>query len=797
MANAFTRLTRALFARRTAAPRPPVQDWSDTPLARWLDRPERPLGGLAAEGADLFALIAGETSTEVLAAAIRRARATGDRRSEIAASERLVALTAAPDVACPLAELLFWSGRPDRAAAVLAATPRPAEAPGTWDMTAVLLAASGADPVRGRDEAVAIAGGATGGLRAALVARIVEADLRRGDTAAAQSLLDAERGAGGWRKPLALLAVRTRLVAEGPEAALALLQAEDVTAAIGDDAEAAAAIEARVRAALGRHEEVCERLFPLIAEAPWSWSLYAPAGEAAWNCDRLRDFADLLDRAAALYPARTDLLQLRCTAAADLGEFELAERLLAELRPRSEWAYHEARLALVCQRPGDGQLDAALAEAEAAGVPARVPAMVVASFAYFYGAAQVGLDRALDMIAPFADMSGEDAGYARLRLRLLIGLGRDAAAEALWQGLPPGLRREAGLEPFGLYFEQRAGRHAAARAGWTRHLARTAPVALNARSAYPDCLALKYDAAAGSPRDVFLFLTVFNGIEYIDWFLAYYRRLGVAQFFIVDNGSTDGTRERLLAEPDVSLFHAGGSFRRSGCGVFWVNHLLRRFGAGHWCLHVDMDEAFVFPHMDAGRSLRDFLDFLEAEGAEGAAGAMIDIYPADLASAAAEAAGGGDPFAASRYVDRDYSFLPCETPPYVFVQGGLRSRLTGRSLMMTKAPLIRMAPDVAYLVTNHQHTHLPLSSVRVGLLHYKFVGDIRARLAEAIDRQEHFMGARFYRALAAPVEAGAAGAGGGFLSPWSVPCEGPRTLVDLGLIASSPGWDGWNATAGA
>ena len=52
-------------------------------------------------------------------------------------------------------------------------------------------------------------------------------------------------------------------------------------------------------------------------------------------------------------------------------------------------------------------------------------------------------------------------------------------------------------------------------------------------------------------------------------FLEHYRRLGVSRFLLVDNGSDDGSRELLLAQPDVTVFHTDQSYAESGCGIAW------------------------------------------------------------------------------------------------------------------------------------------------------------------------------------------------------------------------------------
>ena len=54
----------------------------------------------------------------------------------------------------------------------------------------------------------------------------------------------------------------------------------------------------------------------------------------------------------------------------------------------------------------------------------------------------------------------------------------------------------------------------------------------------------------------------------------HHRSIGVARSFVIDNESTDGSREFLLAQPDCHVFMTHDSFRSRMCGVNWQNALL-------------------------------------------------------------------------------------------------------------------------------------------------------------------------------------------------------------------------------
>jgi len=55
------------------------------------------------------------------------------------------------------------------------------------------------------------------------------------------------------------------------------------------------------------------------------------------------------------------------------------------------------------------------------------------------------------------------------------------------------------------------------------------------------------------PSDVLLVTTMRNESVRIPYFLRYYRSLGINHFLIIDNGSTDDTRQHFIGQRDVSL----------------------------------------------------------------------------------------------------------------------------------------------------------------------------------------------------------------------------------------------------
>ena len=87
----------------------------------------------------------------------------------------------------------------------------------------------------------------------------------------------------------------------------------------------------------------------------------------------------------------------------------------------------------------------------------------------------------------------------------------------------------------------------------------------------------------------------------------------------------DGTRDLLLAQPDVHLFLTTDSYAAYGGGMRWLNELLERHGSGTWCLTVDVDELLAYPHAER-LGLRGFTTHLDRRGRQALRGFMLDMY---------------------------------------------------------------------------------------------------------------------------------------------------------------------------
>ncbi|WP_418904104.1 glycosyltransferase family 2 protein [Cereibacter sphaeroides] len=266
---------------------------------------------------------------------------------------------------------------------------------------------------------------------------------------------------------------------------------------------------------------------------------------------------------------------------------------------------------------------------------------------------------------------------------------------------------------------------------------------------------------AGGVRgdDILLFSTLRNERIRLPWFLRYYREQGVNHFFIVDNDSTDGSREYLAEQPDVSLWHTAKSYKRARFGMDWLNGLLRRHGDRHWCLTVDPDEFLVFPFCDT-RPLRALTDWLEASSIKSFSAMLLDMYPKGPIGAQPYREG-QDPFEIACWFDSgNYTISRNAFFGNLWIQGGPRARAffadrPGRAPALNKIPLVKWSRRYCYASSTHMLLPRGLNAVfdewggekaSGVLLHAKFLDTFAAKAEEEMQRRQHYANSHEYRA---------------------------------------------------
>lgn len=293
------------------------------------------------------------------------------------------------------------------------------------------------------------------------------------------------------------------------------------------------------------------------------------------------------------------------------------------------------------------------------------------------------------------------------------------------------------------------------------------------------------------PHAILCFVTLRNERVRLPYFLEYYRAIGVEHFLIVDNASTDGGGVYLARQPDVSLWTTAESYKGARFGMDWINHLLRRYGSGHWCLTVDPDEFLVYPHANT-RPLGALTDWLEASGQRAFSAMLLDMYPRGSISDQPYLEG-QDPFEIASWFDpANYAIRKNRRFRNLWIRGGPRARVffadnPEAAPALNKIPLVKWQRRFAYVSSTHMLLPRSLNVVydedggemaSGALLHAKFLSTFVEKSTEELDRRQHYANSQEYRAYHQGLQAEV-----NFWCPQSRRYRDWRQLEDLGLIS--------------
>ena len=108
-------------------------------------------------------------------------------------------------------------------------------------------------------------------------------------------------------------------------------------------------------------------------------------------------------------------------------------------------------------------------------------------------------------------------------------------------------------------------------------------------------------------------------------FLSHYRSMGVRDFIIIDDHSTDNTQNILKAQNDVTIYtpKPGSTYKEDK--IAWRCDLLDSVADQSWVLLPDIDEHLIFPDMER-TDIQSFANQIESYGAQALFTTMVDMY---------------------------------------------------------------------------------------------------------------------------------------------------------------------------
>ena len=287
-----------------------------------------------------------------------------------------------------------------------------------------------------------------------------------------------------------------------------------------------------------------------------------------------------------------------------------------------------------------------------------------------------------------------------------------------------------------------------------------------------------------------------NEIFLLPAFLHHYRRLGIERFAILNDRSTDGSREYLLRQPDVVLLESKsgrsygynpsipGKFRKLlpnfRIAHLWRAQLLDMFGLDRWTVHVDLDEFLWLPN---GMTFPELIVRLESRPTTDGLprmvwGIMLDVYPQDIRALASQAGEDRLNRSSAWYFDGvEHLRLRRDKSPKLVYAGararlyrafgvtplyrelGFSKRASWRRLLKAK---LRIQPEKhnslekivmlkwskgSYLRSPHRGNLKASETTLLPIQHFRFSGALYHRMRFALSEGCYYMGSRDYRML--------------------------------------------------
>ena len=210
---------------------------------------------------------------------------------------------------------------------------------------------------------------------------------------------------------------------------------------------------------------------------------------------------------------------------------------------------------------------------------------------------------------------------------------------------------------------------------------------------------------------------------------AHHRAMGVNHFVVIDNQSSDGTKEWLIRQPDTDVYLAKDQFTSSR-KYGWINRILCIYGFDKWYLYVDSDELFVYDNYEK-LSITEFTEMLQKKKKNRVASMMLDMYTKDALFT--KAVDTNDIQKNFKYFDSE-GFITGSGRRGLTISGGPRMRVLGEdgklNNTLIKHPLFFFEHGMIFESAHYLFPYKIEPEINAALLHYKFLASDLERYRE-------------------------------------------------------------------
>ena len=327
--------------------------------------------------------------------------------------------------------------------------------------------------------------------------------------------------------------------------------------------------------------------------------------------------------------------------------------------------------------------------------------------------------------------------------------------------------------------------------------------------------------AHGEVRDVeiSLYSIIRNELFFLQAFLDHYRSIGVQQFLILDDHSTDGSTEFLKAQNDCvvlsSTYQFGNRFisetgngnrKTVRAGTLLKSAIPQKYLRGKYSIYADADEFLVLP--PGVTDLRELIERLKKNNIDCVAASQVELYPESLSDLTKKVkpqtlddilaispffdsgpivrlVEGAQPKkcgpSASERLFRRYGVRGGH-PMFKWLPDSILRRLgySAASSSVFKTPIMKNSERV-HMVGSHMASVPPASSILLALLHFKFTSEFQNRIEQALQWRSHSGKGEKYRNYHLLYKK-MARHNGNFFGSSTTKYTGPKALEDSSLM---------------
>jgi hypothetical protein len=257
--------------------------------------------------------------------------------------------------------------------------------------------------------------------------------------------------------------------------------------------------------------------------------------------------------------------------------------------------------------------------------------------------------------------------------------------------------------------------------------------------------------------DSFVLLCVLRDeILLLEYFIKYYRNLGITHFVFIDNGSEDGSFEYLKgmnSKINMMLFRTFDSYAKNNYGVEWINKILLEYCKNKWCLVVDIDELLLLNN----ETLKDMRDKMVKSDAFILKTFLLDMYSNDKQEVYKK---GDDFLVHSDYYDNfdktKFSYGRDNKSNLIELCGGVRQRIYNVKCNLNKLSFFKyIFYDDYKLDAGYHRFKKSKSTLDIGkyyyndiyiLQHFKFIkNDLHSFFKKRVDNNQDWNNSKEYK----------------------------------------------------